>query len=126
MKEKNITVVLSPLEEEIMRAFWKIGSGEISDAIKEMTTTGIPYTTIASMVNKLENNHLLKKEGKRRGHIYRPTISERNYASQGIRHIVSQFFTGSYKDLVSFFAQEQKLSKDEIEEILDMIEKNNE
>ncbi|MCD7816246.1 MAG: hypothetical protein LUH12_06010 [Bacteroides sp.] len=35
---------------------------------------------------------------------------------------MKNYFADSYKDLVSFFAREQKISKEELEEILNLIE----
>ena len=39
-----------------------------------------------------------------------------------IKYIVANFFKGSYKSLVQHFAQEEKVSKEEISEILKLIE----
>ena len=35
---------------------------------------------------------------------------------------VKNYFADSYKDLVSFFAREQKISKEDLEDILNLIE----
>jgi predicted transcriptional regulator len=39
-------------------------------------------------------------------------------------NFVSDYFKNSYKDLVSFFAQQEKISPKELEEILEMIRKS--
>lgn len=124
MERKYFLNALTPSEEDVMRAFWAIGKGEINDAIKLMTNGDLPYTTIASTVYKLEKKNYLKRVGKKRGHIFAPVISEQDYARRTVKYVVSNFFTGSYKNLVHFFTEEQDLSKAEIEEILDIIENN--
>lgn len=123
MDKSNFLDGLSPLEEDFMRALWKIGEGEISDAIPLMQQSNLPYTTIASVVNKLESKGFVRRIGKRRGHIYSPIVSQSDYYNKTLAYVVSNFFTGSYKRLVQYFAEEEKLSKAEIEEILQMIEK---
>lgn len=123
MDKSNFLDGLSPLEEDFMRALWKIGEGEISDAIPLMQQSNLPYTTIASVVNKLESKGFVRRIGKRRGHIYSPIVSQADYYNKTLAYVVSNFFTGSYKRLVQYFAEEEKLSKAEIEEILHMIEK---
>lgn len=122
MEEKYFLDALSPLEEDVMRAFWKIGEGEINDAIKLMTNDRLPYTTIASTVNRLDTKKYLKRVGKKRGHVYQPIVSEEDYARKTVKYVVSNYFTGSFKNLVAFFTKEEELTKDEIKEILDMIQ----
>lgn len=39
---------------------------------------------------------------------------------------VQNYFENSYKEMVSFFAREQKLSTNDLKDIIDMIEKGNE
>jgi predicted transcriptional regulator len=36
---------------------------------------------------------------------------------------IENYFNNSYKSMISFFAKEEKISADELREILDMIEK---
>ena len=122
MSEPNFLNGLSPLEEDFMRALWSIGEGEISDAIPLMEHSETPYTTVASVVSKLENKGYVTRTGKRRGHIYAPLVSREEYTDKTIKYIVSNFFKGSYKSLVQHFAQEEKVSKEEISEILKLIE----
>ena len=105
-----------------MRALWHIGEGEISDAIPLMEHSDTPYTTVASAVSKLENKGYVTRTGKRRGHIYAPLVSREEYTDKTIKYIVSNFFKGSYKSLVQHFAQEEKVSREEISEILKLIE----
>ena len=38
--------------------------------------------------------------------------------------MVESYFDNSYKELVSFFAKEQKITAEELEEIIRLIEKN--
>lgn len=122
MSKKDFLNGLIPMEEDFMRALWSIGKGEISDAIKLMEYSDTPYTTIASMVGKLEEKGYVHKVGKKRGHIYEPLVSREDYYGRTLRYVVANFFTGSYKNLVQYFARNEKVSREEIEEILRMID----
>ena len=114
---------LSPLEEDFMRALWQVGKGEISDAIPLMEQSETPYTTIASVVSKLESKGYVARVGKRRGHVYAPEVTQEEYYGKTIKYVVSNFFKGSYKSLVQHFAEEEVVSKEDIEEILSLIER---
>ncbi|MDO5017138.1 MAG: BlaI/MecI/CopY family transcriptional regulator [Porphyromonas sp.] len=122
MSNKEFLNGLTPIEEDFMRALWNIGEGEISDAIKQMEHSDTPYTTIASIVGKLEEKKYVHKVGKRRGHLYAPLISREDYYGRTLKYVVSNFFTGSYKSMVQYFARNEKVTREDIEEILRMID----
>lgn len=125
-KQAPLLNALTPQEEDVMRAYWEIGEGEISDIIPHMFQKEMPYTTVASIVSKLEGKGYLEKCGRRRGFVYRALVSDKDYSEKTLKYVVSNFFTGSYKDMVQYFARKQKISSDDLKEILEMIEKGEE
>ncbi len=54
-------------------------------------------------------------------------VDEEEYKKSFMSGFVSEYFKNSYKELVSFFAKEEKISADELDEIIRMIKdhKNN-
>ncbi|MFQ9022085.1 MAG: BlaI/MecI/CopY family transcriptional regulator [Parabacteroides merdae] len=38
-------------------------------------------------------------------------------------NVVQNYFTGSYKEMVSFFVRDRKLSKSDLQDLMDQIEK---
>ncbi|MDO4770588.1 BlaI/MecI/CopY family transcriptional regulator [Porphyromonas sp.] len=121
-KDKSFLNGLSPLEEDFIRALWKIESGEISDVLECMEHSSTPYTTVASIAQKLEKKGYVHRVGKKRGFVYAPRVSEEDYCSNTVGYVVSNFFTGSYKGLIQHFASEGKVSAEDLQEILKMIE----
>ena len=61
----------------------------------------------------------------RQGNTYRytPLISESEYKRSFMSGFVRNYFKDSYKQMVSFFAKEQKISAEDLKDIMDMIEK---
>ena len=57
---------------------------------------------------------------------YLPIIRESEYKRSFMSGFVQNYFENSYKEMVSFFAREQKLSTNDLKDIIDMIEKGNE
>jgi BlaI family penicillinase repressor len=57
------------------------------------------------------------------GNVYRyfPVISREDYQKHAMKDIVSQYFDNSYPRMLAFFAKEQNLTEDELQEILHMI-----
>lgn len=115
---------LTPQEEAVMRHVWDIGKCAIKDVVEKMEEPKPPYTTVASTFD-----NLLKKEYvtmRRFGNVkvFKAKISEAAYKRHFLSDLVKSYFDDSYKELVSFFAKEDKISQEELSEIIALIEKN--
>lgn len=109
-------------EEEAMIYIWEIGECIVKDIVGKYPPPAPPYTTIASIVKNLERKKYVK--AKRQGNTYRytPLISESEYKSKFMSGFVRNYFANSYKQMVSFFAKEQKISTEDLKDIMKMIE----
>ena len=54
---------------------------------------------------------------------YTPAIRENEYKRHFMSSVVRNYFENSYKEMVSFFVKDQKLSTDDLKDIIEMIEK---
>ncbi|MCC3156238.1 BlaI/MecI/CopY family transcriptional regulator [Hymenobacter sp. 15J16-1T3B] len=113
---------LTQPEEDAMRAFWRLGAGFIKDVLEELPEPRPPYTTLASTVRNLERKGYLR--GEKLGNVFRfsPLVAEQDYRRRFVSTLVGDYFKNSYKELVSFFAKEHKISAEELKEIVRMIE----
>jgi BlaI family penicillinase repressor len=113
---------LTQPEEEAMQVFWTLNGGFIKDVLEQLPEPRPPYTTLASTVRNLERKGYLVSE--KLGNTYRftPCIPAEEYRKRFLGTFVSEYFQNSYKDLVSFFAKDQKISAKELKEIIDLIE----
>ena len=114
---------LTHQEETIMLHIWQLKECVVKDIVNELPDPKPPYTTIASVVRNLEQKDFLniKKYGNVK--VYSPKVKEDEYKKSFMSGVVKSYFENSYKELVTFFAQEQKISSSELEEIIQMIEK---
>jgi predicted transcriptional regulator len=110
-------------EENAMQVIWQMGTGFIKDYLEKYPEPRPPYTTLASIVKNLEKKGFVR--GKKYGVIieYTPMVSEKAYKKKFMTGFVKDYFENSYKDLVTFFAKEKKISPEELKEIIEMIEK---
>ncbi len=111
---------LTAQEEEAMQAVWKLNGGFVKDILEEMNSD-MPYTTLASTIKNLEKKGYVMHERHANANKYIPRISQTEYKRSFMSSFVGEYFGNSYKDMVSFFAEEQKLKPEELEEILKMI-----
>ena len=110
-------------EEEVMLYIWSLGDCFVKDIVAKFPEPKPPYTTVASIVNNLKRKGYVV--AKRFGNTYQyiPQIKQSEYKRTFVGGVVQNYFANSYKEMVSFFAKEQKISTDDLKEIIDLIEK---
>ena len=104
---------LTQQEEEVMIYFWKMGPSFIREIVNEMPEPKPPYTSVASVVRNLEKRNSIQ---------YHVLVKESDYKRSFMNGVVSNYFTGSYKEMVSFFVRDRKISKKELEDLINIIE----
>jgi BlaI family transcriptional regulator, penicillinase repressor len=114
---------LTRQEEKTMLALWKIDKGFAKDVLENFPGDKPHYNTISSLIRSLEGKGYIGHHAYGNTYEYFPLISKEAYTSNFLGTFVSNYFESSYKDVVSFFAQEQKLSVTDLKEIIHLIEK---
>ena len=112
---------LAKREEQIMQAMWQLGHAFIKEVINEMPDPKPHYNTIATMVKILEDKGFLEHEAIGNVFRYYPVISKERYQQHAMTDIVNQYFDSSYPNMLMFFAKEQKISEEELNEIVNLI-----
>lgn len=112
---------LAKREEQIMQVFWTIGKAFIKEVIPELPDPKPHYNSVATMVKILEEKGFLDHEIIGNIFQYFPVISKEDYQKHAMKDIVSQYFDNSYPNMLAFFAKEQKLSDQELNDIMRII-----
>lgn len=113
---------LSVQEEEAMQAVWQHGEGFIKDFLDAIAEPKPPYTTLASTIKNLERKAFVTAEKMGNSFRYKAAIKEEEYKKRFMSGFVNDYFENSYKDLVTFFAKNKKISATELKEIINLIE----
>ncbi|WP_307759551.1 BlaI/MecI/CopY family transcriptional regulator [uncultured Mediterranea sp.] len=117
---------LTKQEEEAMLYIWSLEYCCIKEILAKYSTPKPPYTTVASIVKNLERKKYVKASHVGNTYYYKPLIPESEYKRTFMSGFVRNYFANSYKEMVSFFAKEQKISAGELKDIIDMIEQGKE
>lgn len=117
---------LTHQEENVMLHIWQLKECAIKDVLERMEDPKPPYTTLASIFKNLEDKGYLIKRRFGNVKVFKPAISEAAYKQHFLSGVVRSYFDNSYKELVSFFAKEQKITAEDLEEIIRLIENNRE
>ena len=119
------TIVMQKLtnkEEEIMHILWKLKKAFVKEIQAEITEDQPHYNTLSTIVRNLEEKEYVGHNAFGNTHQYYPKVSREDYSKRFMSNAIDNFFNSSYKNMVSFFAKEEKISADELREILEMIE----
>lgn len=105
-----------------MKRLWALGDGTVKDILGQLPSPPPPYTTVASIVRNLQRKGYVKARRVGNTYLYRPEVAQETYMSESVSEMVRGYFRNSYKELVSFFVREQKISDEELRDVLRMIE----
>lgn len=97
---KKPSPTLTPLELEIMKVLWDLGSGTVQAVRDALPGEKLAYTTVQTMLNVLESKKKAKRVLKDRAYIYRPAVTRVQAQSSTIRDLIDRMFGGSAEALV--------------------------
>ena len=116
---------LTNKEEEIMHILWKLKKAFVKDVLAEIKEKKPHYNTLSTIIRHLEEKGYVAYNAYGKTHQYYPIIPKEDYRKRYMTSAIDNYFNNSYKNVVSFFAKEEKISIDELKEIIKLIEKNN-
>lgn len=113
---------LTNKEEEIMHILWKLKKAFVKEVLAEITEDKPHYNTLSTVIRNLEEKGYVSYNAFGNTHQYLPIITMEEYRKRFLNTAIENYFNNSYKNMVSFFAENDKISADELREILDIIE----
>lgn len=109
-----------------MKIFWEKGTLCIRDVVEAMEEPKPSYNTVATQVKFLEDKGFLNRRPVANTFIYEVVVTESQYHGSSVGELVSRYFNNSYSRLVSQFVKEDKISVEELRELIEQIEKGKE
>ena len=113
---------LTNKEEEIMKILWRLKKAFVKEVMAEMTDNTPHYNTLSTIIRNLEEKGFVGHEVFGNTHRYHPIVSKEEYRKTFVNATIADYYGNSYKSLVSFFAKEEKISVEELKEIIKLIE----
>jgi len=113
---------LTNREEKIMELFWEKGSLFVKEIIDQLAEPKPHYNTISTIVRGLEEKGFVGHEQFGNTYRYLAIISREEFSRNTIKNMVSKYFNTSYASVVSMFVEEQKITTEEIQELIRQVE----
>lgn len=114
---------LTNKEEEIMQILWRLKKAFVKEVMAEIREDQPHYNTLSTIIRNLEEKGFVSYNAFGNTHQYYPIVKMEEYRKRFMNTAIENYFDNSYKNMVSFFAEEQKISAEELREILAIIEK---
>ena len=115
---------LSRKEEELMQVIWDLDKAFVKDAIEHLPDPKPHYNTIATLMKRLEEKGYLAHNEFGGSYEYYPVVGKEIYKHTFMKKVLNTFFDNSYLNMLAYFAKEEKISPEEMKELVKMIEKN--
>lgn len=115
---------LTKAEEQIMQELWELGGGFVKDVIEHLPNPKPAYNTVSTIIRILETKGFVTHESFGKSHRYLPKISKEEYKKLITGKLLHNYFDNSAKSMLSFFLEEKKMDVKDIDEIMQIINKN--
>jgi BlaI family transcriptional regulator, penicillinase repressor len=109
---------LTRAEDQVMQILWKLKKAFVKDIIEEMPEPKPAYNTVSTIIRILETKGFVDHKAYGKTHEYFPIISREKYTKFYLNNMLTGYFNGSFNNLVSFFAKENKLNANDLEKLL--------
>ncbi len=118
MKEEQKIRSLTKAELNLMNILWDKGQATVNDIMEALPEPKPAYTTVLTVMQVLTKKQVLRFEKQGKANVYIPLLTRETYLDNFMDETRDSLFRGSAKSFLSFFAKHERISKDELEEIL--------
>ncbi len=113
---------LTRREEELMQCFWAHGPLFVRELVEMAPQPKPHFNTLSTMVRTLETKGYLSHKAFGSTYQYYPVVSEAEFSRRTLGNVIRRYFENSYMGAVSALVEEEKISVDDLRELLDRIE----
>ena len=113
-------VFLTDREADVMQVLWDHGPSVVNE-VKDKLHDELAYTTVLTILRTLEQKGYVKHEEEGRVHRYSAAVKETAARKSALRHLTGKLFKGSAELLFTHLVSDQKLSKDQIERMRELL-----
>lgn len=114
---------LTPKEEELMQLLWAHDPISISRLVELYPEPQPHFNTVSTVMRRLEAKGFAGHSDDSGTFIYYATARKEDFRSRRLGNFIKNYFGGSYFGAVSALVAEEKISADELKELLDLVEK---
>ena len=113
---------LTKAEEQIMQILWDLKEGIVKEVVDGFDEPKPAYTTVATVLKVLEKKGFVDHKTIGNTHLFYPAVSKKDYTKFQFGSLLKDYFNGSFPKMATFFARENNLTIEELEEMMKIAE----
>lgn len=122
---KKKTNRLTEKEVEIMNLLWEHGPMFVREMLEYYPEPRPHFNTVSTTVRIMEDKGYVAHEDLGASYRYFAVSQPEDFRERSLAEVVKSYFNNSYKLAVSALVEEEKISVDELRELIDMAESKN-
>jgi predicted transcriptional regulator len=108
---------LGDLQLRIMRILWQRGEATVAEVMEDLGRAQLAYTTVATMLRKMEARGLVRHRVEGRTFIYKPQVAEEQVSRKMTDHLLDRLFQGSLSGMISHLLSTREVTESELAEL---------
>lgn len=122
MRGETKQKTLTKAELRAMNILWDMGQATVNEIMERIPEPKPAYTTILTVMQVLTSKKIVGAQRRGKANVFRPLISREQYVDGFMEETRNTLFKGSLKNLLIYFARKEKISKEELIEILSVMQ----
>ncbi len=120
----KMTNQITDAELEIMKVLWEKKSLTLNELVEELSKEEPKNkSTIKTLLYRLIDKNIVKSvEKNKKANEYKPLISEKKYLKSANETFLEKMYDGNVNNMLLNFVEDKKITKEEIEKLLNIID----
>ena len=115
---------LTKAEEQIMQLLWEQEKAFVKDIVEKIPNPKPAYNTVSTIIRILEKKGFVGYTAYGKTHEYFPLVTRKDYTRSFMKNFMRNYFSGSFQEMVSFFAKEDKMSLSDLDELVEDVKRD--
>jgi BlaI family transcriptional regulator, penicillinase repressor len=113
---------LGELQLKIMKYLWECSEGTAAGIHQHVgQAEGLAFTTIATMLRKMDERGLVKHRAEGRTFIYQPVATEEEVSKSMTHDLLDRLFEGSVSSLLTHLLSTREVSAEEVKRLQQLL-----
>ena len=114
---------LSETEWQIMNALWQQSPASARDVLERLPENITwAYTTVKTMLNRLVAKNVISERKRANTSLYEPLLTKNKARRNAFANLLNNAFEGAVGPLMHFLVEEKKLSSEQCQELIELLQ----
>jgi len=113
---------LGDLQLRILKVLWRHGPASVAEVHQALSPSRLAYTTVATMLRKMEGRGLVRHREQGRRFIYEAAVTAEEVNRRSTADLVDRLFGGSLAEAVCHLLQTRDVTLEELEQLERLIQ----